>query len=266
MTARRKFLYLEAFLEAISLYTGIFLWGGGFLAGFVDSIAGGGGIISLPVLLSVGIPPHQALGTNKLQGSFGSLTAAVNYTRKGLVDFKAIVPGIVFTALGAALGTVAIQMLSVAFLQHVIPLLLAAVFLYTLFSPDMGRRDAKPKMDERLFYLLVGLMLGFYDGFFGPGTGSFWTVLFVLLLGIDLKKATAHTKITNFTSNIVALSVFIIGGKVLFLAGIIMGTGQMAGAFSGSRLVIRNGVGFVRVFFLVVVAVTVVRLIYVTYF
>jgi uncharacterized protein len=257
---------LEGILDTLSLFTGLFLCGGGFLAGFVDSIAGGGGIISLPILLSVGIPPHQALGTNKLQGSFGSFTAALNYARKGLVDYKKIVPGIIFTAMGAILGTVAIQMLSAAFLQHVIPLLLAAVFLYTLFTPDMGRRDSKPKMNERLFYLLAGLILGFYDGFFGPGTGSFWTLLFVLFLGLDLKKATAHTKITNFTSNIVALTVFVIGGKVLFLAGIIMGCGQMAGAYTGSRLVIRNGVGFVRVFFLAVVAVTIARLLYVTYF
>lgn len=256
---------MEASLDTLSLFTGIFLWGGGFLAGFVDSIAGGGGIISLPVLLSVGIPPHQALGTNKLQGSFGSFTAAVNYTRKGLVDFKAILPGILFTALGAVLGTVAIQLLSADFLKHVIPILLAAVFLYTLFSPDMGSRESEPKMAALFFYLLVGLGLGFYDGFFGPGTGSFWTLLFVLLLGLDLKKATAHTKITNFTSNFIALSVFIIGGKVLFLAGFIMGCGQMVGAYVGSRLVIRNGVGFVRVFFLTVVAVTVARLFYVTY-
>jgi len=257
---------LEASLDSLSLFTGIFLWSGGFLAGFVDSIAGGGGIISLPVLLSVGIPPHQALGTNKLQGSFGSFTAAVNYTRKGLVDFKTIIPGILFTAIGAGLGTIAIQLLSAAFLKHVIPLLLAAVFCYTLFSPDMGNRESAPKMTARLFYLLIGLILGFYDGFFGPGTGSFWTLLFVLLLGLDLKKATAHTKITNFTSNVVALSVFIMGGKVLFLAGFIMGCGQMVGAYAGSRLVIRSGVGFVRVFFLTVVAVTVARLFYVTYF
>lgn len=257
---------MEASLDSLSLFTGIFLWSGGFLAGFVDSIAGGGGIISLPVLLSVGIPPHQALGTNKLQSSFGSFTAAVNYTRKGLVDFKIILPGILFTAIGAGLGTITIQLLSAAFLKHVIPLLLAAVFFYTLFSPDMGSRESAPKMTARLFYLLIGLILGFYDGFFGPGTGSFWTLLFVLLLGLDLKKATAHTKITNFTSNIVALSMFIMGGKVLFLAGFIMGCGQMVGAYAGSRLVIRSGVGFVRVFFLTVVAVTVARLFYVTYF
>ena len=232
----------------------------------MDSIAGGGGIISLPILLSVGIPPHQALGTNKLQGSFGSFTAAVNYSRKGLVDYKKIVPGVLFTALGAVLGTVVIQMLSTVFLQHVIPFFLAGVFFYTLFSPDMGGRDSGPKLPEQLFYITAGMILGFYDGFFGPGTGSFWTLAFVLLLGLDLKKATAHTKITNFTSNIISLTVFIFGGKVLFLTGIIMGSGQMAGAFTGSKLVIRNGVGFVRGFFLSVVAVTVIKLIYSTYF
>ncbi len=257
---------MEGHLDSLSFLTGLTLWGGGFVAGFVDSIAGGGGIISLPVLLSVGILPHEALGTNKLQGSFGSFTAAVNYARKGLVSFKQIIPGVLFTAVGAMLGTVVIQMLSVEFLRHVIPLLLVAVFLYTLFSPDMGRRESGPKLPALLFYGMAGLLLGFYDGFFGPGTGSFWTLAFVLFLGLDLKKATAHTKITNFTSNIVALVVFVMGGKVLFFAGIIMGTGQMVGAFLGSKLVIRNGVGFVRVFFLTVVAVTVTKLVYTTYF
>ena len=242
-----------------------FLWLAGLLAGFVDSIAGGGGIISLPALLATGMPPHLALGTNKLQGSFGSLTAAVNYTRKGLVDLHEIPLGIVFTALGALAGTVTVQVLSADFLRHVILFLLIAVFVYTLLSPELGSVDRSAKMATPLFFGLAGMLLGFYDGFFGPGTGSFWTIALVLVLGLNLKKATAHTKIFNFTSNIVALVAFFIGGNVVVSAGLLMGVGQMCGAFIGSRLVIQRGTGFVRIFFLVVVAATVIKLVYSTY-
>jgi len=252
-------------MDPVSFFTLFFLWLAGLFAGFVDSIAGGGGIISLPALLATGMPPHLALGTNKLQGSFGSLTAAVNYSRKGLVSFRDIFMGIVFTALGALCGTVIVQVLSADFLRHVILILLVAVFVYTLCSPDLGRIDRRSLMRAPIFFGLAGMVLGFYDGFFGPGTGSFWTIALVLVLGLNLKKATANTKILNFTSNIVALIGFCIGGNVVFSAGLLMGCGQMLGAFLGSRLVIQRGTGFVRVFFLVVVAATIVKLAYNAY-
>jgi len=252
-------------VESIASSKYILLGITGLFAGFVDSIAGGGGLITLPVLLSVGIPPHLALGTNKLQSSFGSFTAASNYTRKGLVDLKGVLPGIFFTACGAVVGTITIQHISAGFLEKFIPIMLLAVFLYFLFSPELGTVEKEAAMREMLFYGILGLLLGFYDGFFGPGTGSFWMVAFVLSLGLDLKRATAHTKIMNFTSNIVALFAFIIGNNVLFTAGFIMGFGQIFGAFIGSNLVITKGVRFVRVFFLTVVALTIVKLIYSTY-
>ncbi|MFC1811401.1 TSUP family transporter [Thermodesulfobacteriota bacterium] len=253
-------------MESIALSKYILLGLAGLFAGFVDAIAGGGGLITLPVLLSVGIPPHLALGTNKLQSSFGSFTAALNYTRKGLVDFQSVIQGIFFTACGAVIGTMTIQHLSTGFLGQFIPIMLLAVFLYFLFSPDLGAVDKEAMMPEMLFYGITGLLLGFYDGFFGPGTGSFWMVAFVLSLGLDLKKATAHTKIMNFTSNIVALFAFILGNNVLFTAGIVMGFCQMIGAFIGSNLVITKGVRFVRVFFLTVVALTIIKLICSKYF
>lgn len=249
----------------VSPSTLFFLWLAGLFAGFVDSIAGGGGIISLPALLAAGMPPHLALGTNKLQGSFGSLTAAINYSRKGLVSFRGVFMGIAFTAFGALFGTVIVQVLSADFLSHVILILLVGVFVYTLCSPDLGRIDRRSLMRAPLFFGLAGMVLGFYDGFFGPGTGSFWTIALVLMLGLNLKKATAHTKIFNFTSNIVALVGFCIGGNVVFSAGLLMGGGQILGAFLGSRLVIQRGTGFVRVFFLVVVAVTIIKLAYDAY-
>lgn len=252
-------------MEAVTLQTHILLWIAGFLSGFVDSIAGGGGLIALPALLSAGIPPHLALGTNKLQGSFGTLTATFNYSRNGLVGIQETVAGIVFTAVGAGLGTVAIQHLPGDILKHIIPVLLLTVFFYILLSPDLGSRDVRAQLPPAVFYCVFGLALGFYDGFFGPGTGSFWMVAFVLLLGVNLTKATARTKVMNFTSNIVALAFFLYGGHVLFSVGIVMGSGQMLGALAGSHLVVLKGTRFVRVFFLCVIALTILKLVVATY-
>ena len=247
-------------MESLPFIVYIVLGVTGFIAGLVDSIAGGGGIISLPVLLSVGIPPHLALGTNKLQGSFGTLTSSLNYSRKGLVAVKETFQGVFFTASGALMGTVTIQHMPADFLDQVIPPLLMLVFLYMLLSPKMGEKDGTARMPEGLFYGIVGLFLGFYDGFFGPGAGAFWMIALVLLLGMNLKKATAHTKLMNFNSNMTSLIIFIIGNNVLFAAGIVMGLGQVLGAFTGSNLVVIKKIAFVRVCFLTVVALTILNL------
>jgi len=234
-------------------------------AGFVDSIAGGGGLITVPALLAVGIPPHLARGTNKVQSSFGSSTAMVRYAGSGLVAKDCVPRGILATLIGAAAGTMLIQVLPADILKRIIPFVLSAVFLYTLFSPDLGKEKRKARLALGLFYPLAGLILGFYDGFFGPGTGSLWTIGLIGLVGYDLKTDTANTKITNFTSNLVSLTVFVIGGNVLWLPGLIMGSGQVAGAWAGSHLVINKGTRFIRIFFLSVVALTILRLFYQVY-
>ncbi|PKO19236.1 MAG: hypothetical protein CVU39_01410 [Chloroflexi bacterium HGW-Chloroflexi-10] len=244
----------------------LILFAGGFFSGLVDSIAGGGGLISVPVLLSVGLPPHFALGTNKLQSSFGSLIASLNYTRGGLVKIREVAFGILFTAIGAAVGTFTIQLISKEILQYLIPFMLLVILIFSLFFKEMGLRDTQAKMHARLFFVLFGLLLGFYDGFFGPGTGNFWLIAYVLLLGFNLKKANAYTKWVNFTSNIVALVIFAIGGKVLWLPGLIMAAGQFCGAFLGSHMVLRSGVKFIRFFFLIVTGATILRLLYTTFF
>jgi len=244
----------------------ILLWISAFAGGFIDSIAGGGGIITIPVLLAVGLDPHMALGTNKLQASFGSCTASIHYARSDLVDVKQTIEGVIFTAIGAAIGTITIQQIDAAFLRQALPVLLTVIFFYMLFSPNLGKLDVHPVVHPFLFYLTAGLGIGFYDGFFGPGTGSFWTIAFVVFMGLNLKKATAHTKIMNATSNIIALVAFIFGGKVIFIAGIVMGSAQLLGATLGSHMVIRRGTKFVRIFFLCVVAITIAKLIYSTYF
>lgn len=239
-----------------------FLFGGGLFAGFVDSIAGGGGLISLPVLLSVGLPPQLALGTNKLQGSFGTFSSALNYIRKGKADLKRSFPGILFTLTGAVSGAWVIQQLDADFLKPLIPILLAMVFVYTLFSPRLGYTSRQSLMPERPFFILFGVGLGFYDGFFGPGAGSFWTAALLVFLGYDMTRAAGSTRIMNFTSNLVALAMFVVGGNVLYSAGLCMAAGQVIGARVGSNLAIRNGARFIRPVFLVVVFLTIVRLVY----
>ena len=238
----------------------------GFLAGFVDSIAGGGGLISLPVLMFTGLPPQMALGTNKLQGSFGSFSAAYNYMRKGRTPFVTMLPGIGFTFVGALVGAWAIQQLDPFFLKHLIPALLCIVLVYILVSPRLGFVPRTAIMSAMPFFLLFGLVLGFYDGFFGPGTGSFWTAAFLVFQGLEMTKATGHTKVMNFTSNIVALGAFLIGGNVHFSMGLSMAIGQFLGARLGSNLAIRNGARFIRPVFLSVVFITLLRMVYLNYF
>ena len=250
---------LTPFITALLFFTGL-------AAGFVDSIAGGGGLVTLPVLLAIGLPPHVALGTNKLQGSFGTLSSSINYIQNGGISLKSCLFGIFCTFIGAVVGSWAVQMIAPGFMRHVIPIILLLVLLYTIFSPRLGFEDIEPKMSNILFYPLFGVGLGFYDGFFGPGTGSFWTASLCVFLGFNMAKAAGFTRIMNFTSNIVALSLFVIGGNVLYKVGLIMALGQVIGARMGSSFAIKRGAAFIRPIFLTVVLMTIARLAYQNYF
>lgn len=235
------------------------------LAGFVDAIAGGGGIIGVPTLLVCGIPPHLALGTNKLGSVFGSFTAALNFYKKGMFKISEVLLGIIYTFIGALLGTVAVLYVDASILSKILPFMLIIIFIYFLFMPKIGEVDKTKKLSEKIFYLLFGLLLGFYDGFFGPGTGTFWMLAIVFFLGLNMKKATAQTKVMNFTSNIVSVIVFIMSGHVLFIVGILMGVGQIIGAYIGSNMVVKKDVKFIKVVFLTVVGVTILKLLYENY-
>jgi uncharacterized membrane protein YfcA len=234
----------------------------GLSAGLVDSIAGGGGLITLPVLLGLGFPPQVALGTNKFQASFGSFTASYHYVRNNVVSIHDAVPGILFTLLGAALGTWVIQQIDDHILASVIPLALLAIAVYTFFTPSLGQADSRQKISRMIFYILAGVGLGFYDGFFGPGVGSFWAIAFVAGLGFNLTRATGYTKVMNFTSNVVSFVVFLAGGFVMFIPGAVMAAGQILGARIGAGLVIRNGARFIRPVFITIVILTTLKLLY----
>jgi uncharacterized membrane protein YfcA len=234
----------------------------GLVAGLVDSIAGGGGLITIPVLLGVGIPPQVALGTNKLQASFGSGSAMLTFIRSGTVRLKDCRIGAAYTAVGATLGTITVQRLDPALLRQVIPWLLVLIVLYTLLTPRLGYEDIHPRMKTGPFFFSAGLVLGFYDGFLGPGTGSFWVMALMLGLGFNMIRATGYTKVMNFTSNVASLVMFIYGGSVLWREGLVMGAGQFVGARIGARMVVRKGTRFIRPVFIIMVLTITAKLIW----
>lgn len=241
----------------IELWHWPLLFATGLAAGFVDSIAGGGGLITLPVLLSFGFDPRTALGTNKLQATFGSGSAAWHYAKAGAVEVRDCTRGFVITFVAAMLGSLAVGQLDRDLLRRAMPLLLIAVAIYSLMRPKLGENDLHPRMSRTRFDVVFGLLLGFYDGFFGPGTGTFWTMAFVLAMGFNLTRATGYTKVMNLGSNLASLAYFLWAGNILFLAGLVMGLGQLLGARLGSRMVMKRGTKFIRpVFISVVFAIT----------
>ncbi len=237
----------------------------GLVAGFVDSIAGGGGLITVPVLLAAGLGPKETLATNKLQSTFGSGSAAWHYAEAKAVSWRENARGFLLSLVGAALGTITVQQLDPSFLRRIIPTLLIVVAVYFLVKPQLGMQDLHPRMRRVWFDLLFGLAIGFYDGFFGPGTGTFWAMAFVLCLGFNLTRATAATKVMNFASNLGSLVFFLAGGHVWFVAGLTMGIGQLTGARIGSRMVLRKGTRFIRPVFLAVVLALTLKLLYDAY-
>lgn len=224
----------------------IFLFLVGGVAGFVDAIAGGGGLLSIPALLWTGMSPIQAIATNKLQASMGSFTATANYVRHGLVSPKDLKLAVFMTFLGAMSGAILVQYLPNAWLETLIPVMLILIALYFLFSKNIDLQEGKQRLSLGLFSVVIGFSVGFYDGFFGPGTGSFFTIAFVLLLGYGLQQAIGGTKLLNFTSNVVSLGVFILSGQILWLAGIVMGIGQIIGSYVGSHMAVKHGGKLIR--------------------
>lgn len=237
----------------------------GLVAGFVDSIAGGGGLITLPMILSLGGDPQVSLGTNKLQAMFGSASATWHYAKAGAVKLTDCWRGCLITFIGAIIGTLGVRQIGPNTLKVIIPLLLIAVAIYSLRNPNLGEHEAKPRIERWRFDLMCGLALGFYDGFFGPGTGTFWTMAFVIVMGFNLTRATAYTKAMNFSSNVCSFLVFAIAGQVNYFAGTVMGIGQLIGARIGSGMVMTRGTKFIRPVFITVVLLITVKLLYDAY-
>jgi len=216
------------------------------VAGWVDVIAGGGGLLTIPALLLAGVPPAAAIATNKVQGSVGTFVASVYFVRKRAVDFSTIKLPLLATFAGAVAGSWAVLQIDAQVLAWVLPPLLAAVGLYFLLNPNIDDRARKQKLSTVAFALTAAPLLGFYDGFFGPGTGSLMALALVWCCGHGLTAATAHAKVLNFVSNISSLGYFVVFGDIVWTAGAVMVVGQIIGAFVGAKMALQKGAALIR--------------------
>lgn len=215
-------------------------------AGFIDSIAGGGGLVTVPALLLAGVPPAQALATNKVQGAFGAATAALAYARGGHVDLRRQA-GAAVLAFGAGLiGALAVSALPVQALRYGLPAVLIGIAAFFALKPGLSDLDRTERLRPAAFTALIVPAIAFYDGLIGPGAGAFYMLGFVTLAGFGILKATAHTKLLNFASNIGGLAGFALTGQPLWLLGLLMAAGQVAGAALGARLAMRVGARLIK--------------------
>ena len=232
---------LSLTLEVILMLTAV-----ATVAGFIDAIAGGGGLLTIPAMLLANIPPVLTLGTNKLQAASGALAASITMIKKGVVSPSKMKLAIAGAFIGSVLGTIAVQMSPPDMLEKLIPFLIAAIGIYTLFAPSLGEVEAEPRVSESTWQRVVAPLIGFYDGYVGPGTGMFFALGNVALRGRQIIAATGAAKVLNLSTNIASLIFFIIGGNVLWKVGLAMMVGQTIGAYAGSHMVVKGGSKIIR--------------------
>lgn len=225
----------------------------GFIAAFIDSIAGGGGLISVPALLSIGLPPSIALGTNKIQSTISSAVSSIGYLKSGKIDKKLLLSFIPFTLLGSAIGVFLVKLMPSEWLRPIIIILLILMLIYTLIKKNWGSFDNYKELNKKTFFIIVGLIfiIGIYDGFFGPGTGSFLVFIF-LFTGMDFLRSQANAKILNTISNFVALIVFMFFGLLNYKFGLIMSIGGIFGAYFGTKFAVKKGSAIVKPIFIII--------------
>lgn len=250
-------------MDAISADLLLFLIVAGFISAFIDSVVGGGGLISLPAMLATGLPPVMALGSNKMASVMGSMTSAISFFRSGKIDINLVKYLFPLSLAGSALGVYAVRQIPAGFLKPLLIVLLIAVMIYTLCRKNFGEKSTYQGLTKRKG-LLVGFLafgLGFYDGFFGPGTGTFFLFGF-LMLGFDFVVAAGNARALNFASNLAAVAAFGAGGLINFHYCIPMGLAMIAGAWAGSRVAISKGVSYVRPLFVVVTTLLIGKQLY----
>ncbi|MEY4363737.1 MAG: hypothetical protein RLZZ24_1089 [Pseudomonadota bacterium] len=233
------------------------------LAGFIDSIVGGGGLILLPALFAVypQVEPATLLGSNKSASVWGTAFASWRYARQVSLNWRVLAPSAALTMSGSLVGAWAVTQTSPEFLRRLLPAVLLLVLIYTLLRKDLGREHT-PRwsgQSELVLTSLIGVGIGFYDGFFGPGTGSFFVFLLVRVMGYDFLHASAAAKLLNFSSNAAALILFAWTGHVWWHLALPMAVANVMGSWLGTRMALRHGAGFVRVMFIVVVSALIVK-------
>lgn len=250
-------------LEILDPSTIAFLLIAGFIASFIDSTVGGGGLISTPALLSLGLPVNFALGTNKLAASMGSLMSVISFWRAGKINKKVAFTLMPLSFIGSAIGAYIVYLLPEQLMKNVIVVLLVLVAIYTYRRKDWGDISTVKQLGvvALIGSLLMAFILGFYDGFFGPGTGSFLIFGF-LFLGYDFVTAAGNSKALNFASGVGALISFTLSGSVLWLYGILMGIAMVLGAYFGSKTAIKHGASYVKPLYLVVTTLLIGKQVY----
>ncbi len=234
-----------------------------FIAGFIDAVVGGGGLIQIPALL-INLPTQSLptlFGTNKIAALSGTTVAAYQYAKRIKFNYKLLFVISLFSFIASFLGAKAVSFIDVNTLKPIILVILIAIAIYTFIKKDLGAIEAKqlPLQKQLIYGSLIGLIVGFYDGFFGPGTGSFFVLGFVVVLGFEFVTASGYAKIVNCITNISALIVFINQGNYLIEIAILMAVCNVLGSVVGSKLALKKGNGFVRIVFLVIVSIMILR-------
>ena len=250
-------------LEELQLATLALVVVGGFAAGWVDAVVGGGGLLQLPVLLLVpGISPVQALATNKMGSIFGTTTSAITYYRRAHPDLKTALPMAGIALAGSFGGAIVATVLPAEVFKPIIVVALVAVAVFTALRPTAGTLTKLRYKGARHLGTAagIGLVIGFYDGLIGPGTGSFLIIAMVAMLGYNFLAASAKAKIVNMATNLGALAFFLPSGALLWGLGLVLGVANMAGGYVGDRMAVSQGSKFIRVVFLIVVAALILKL------
>ncbi len=242
----------------ISIVIILFIFG--FLGAFINSIVGGGGLITLPALLFVGLPPATAIATNKLAATLGNLTSMLTFLRAGKIDLKLLGPIVPLVFIGSMFGAVTVNFISPDLLKPLIFIMLVVVLIYTIMKKDWGSIEKRLEMTKKRKAIFLGVLIaiGFYDGFLGPGTGSFIIFAFVMM-GFDFIQASGNAKLLNFTSNFAALIMFLILDTVNYSYGLVMGLAMIIGAFTGAKFALGRGTKYVRIIFIVVTSLLILK-------
>lgn len=244
----------------------LFLIAGAMIAGFVDAVCGGGGLISVPVLLTAGFSPAQAIAANKLQGAVGALASTHYYAGKGILNPKDLLILLPPALIGGAVGTFTIAFLGNEFMSKILPIMLIVMALYFFLSKEVSDVERPPRLGIGLFSLTIVPLIAFYDGFFGPGAGTFYLLAVTSILGMTVVKGMAYSRVLNLASNLISLIVFICLGKMAWAAGITMAIGETIGVYLGSHFVYKNGAKLVKPLVVIACILMALKFLYTSYF